>query len=44
MHMAHSIAFSVPQSVLYEFAGIASVRNLQDMIDLVSFNTSALFK
>ena len=32
------------QSVLYEFAGIASARNLQDMIDLISFNTHASFK
>ena len=27
------------QSVLYQFAGIASARSLQDIIDLVSFNT-----
>ena len=32
------------QSVLYKFTGIASARNLQDMIDLVSFNTHTSFK
>ena len=32
------------QSVLYDLPAIASARHLQDIIDLVSFNTRAAFK